>query len=445
MRLIRRIGTASMLWLALASTIASAQTKTLDQQAYDAVWDKLESVLPANTPSERVHALTVIVPATWAKQDEESLIELQNIASSVPDETFSIDPGRMKRRLHKIYSDYVLDVNLPDVPTDQQDKFNAASKAFDDAVQVYLGRLDRYNERWVKYVADLERRKEPVTARAKIRFRKQFGKDLFDVQNRLDTTARELQKYAPAASQYGKAVRAIREEIVGSQSDLIGTFDYDGGFATLDAIKNDCADDGAGWDEIELKSSMASQKTRSSNWNGNGSWGGSFFSIGGGGGSSQYSNLVKTANQSVSLRFCSLTYISLGPGSWWDADLLQAIDRGTLTLKDGSPMTGKRIFGPNGQIPLMVKGAIVARRIVFMAQLDETNLDEFRKNSGGGGGVRIGPFKIGGSGGSTLFRREYNEAHGKYGRSTNTDVPVVIAIITEPTVSEAPAPAQPVR
>jgi len=431
--------------LASIPKAASSQVKTLDEQAYDVVWDKFEKVLPANTSFEQVHALKVIVPATWANQDEESLIELQNMAGAIPDEVFSIDPGRMKRRLHKIYSDYVLDVNLPDVPADQQAKFDAASKAYDDVLQLYWTRLDTYNSRWDKYAADLERRKEPVTARAKLRFRKQYGKDMLDVQNRLDTAARELQKYAPAASQYGKAVRAIREEIAGAQSDQVGTFDYDGGFATLKAIKDDCADDGKGWDEIALKSSMSSQETRSSNWNANGSWGGSFFSIGGGGGSSEYSNVLKTADQSVTLRFCNLTYISLGPGSWWDADLLQAIDRGALTLKDTSPMKGKRIFGPDGQIPRLVKGAVVARRVVFMAQLDETNLNEFRKNSSGSGGVRIGPWSIGGGGGSTQFRREYNEAQGKYGRSTNTDVPVILAIITEPTVSEAPAPTAPAQ
>ena len=108
-------------------------------------------------------------------------------------------------------------------------------------------------------------------------------------------------------------------------------------------------------------------------------------------------------------------------------------------------MKGKRIFGPDGQIPRLVKGAVVARRVVFMAQLDETNLNEFRKNSSGSGGVRIGPWSIGGGGGSTQFRREYNEAQGKYGRSTNTDVPVILAIITEPTVSEAPAPTAPAQ
>ena len=441
MRSFQALRAISISFLALLPTTAPAQS--LDQKAYDAVWDKLKKILPANTPSEQVHALTVIVPATWAKQDEESLIELQNIAGAIPPETFSIDPGRMKRRLHKIYSDYVLDVNLPNVPPEQQAKFDAASKAYDTILQDYWARLDIYNTRWIQRVADLERRKDPVTARAKLRFRKQYGRDMLDVQNRLDTAARALQAYAPAASQYGRAVRAIREEITGAQSDQVGTFDYDGGFATLDAIKNDCTDDGNGWDEIEFKSSMSSQETRSSNWNGNGSWGGSFFSIGGGGGSSDYSNVVKTANDSVALRFCNLTYVSLGPGSWWDADLLQAIDRGALTLKADSPMKGKLVFGPDGQIPRIVKGAVVARRVLFMAQLDETNLNEFRKNSGGSGGVRIGPFSIGGGGGSTQFRREYNEGHGKYGRSTNTDVPVIIAIITEPTVSEAPAPSTP--
>jgi hypothetical protein len=106
-----------------------AHGETLDQSAWNAVWDKLSAVLPANTPAESVHALRVIVPATWANHNGEGLIELQNIASAIPEAEFSIDPSRLRRSLHKIYSDIVLDVALPQQSEADQVAFLKAQTA----------------------------------------------------------------------------------------------------------------------------------------------------------------------------------------------------------------------------------------------------------------------------------------------------------------------------
>ena len=414
--------------------LASAPlAQTLDQTAYDMVWDKLETVLPANTKSENVHALKVIVPATWVEGDEESLRQLQNIASAIPDEAFSIDPSRMRKDLHKIYADFVLDAQLPEWTPDQQEKFAKASTKFDKAFTAYNKILDEYEARWDKRKRDLESRKEPIDSRARLRFRNQFGGGFVDVQNQLDAAMREMQSVAPAGNQFGDAVRNIRVSLQASKGDLVGLLDYDGGISTLRSIREDCQDEGPGWDQISFSSNSTSQKTRSSNWNANGGWNGAFFSFSAGGGGANFNNVVKTSTDNVTLRFCNLTYIPLRPGDWWDVGLLQAIDRGAIPLKPDSPQANKKILGPQGQIPRMVKGAVVARRIAFTAQLDRSNLEEVRRSSSGNGGLRIGPFSVGGGGGSTSFSRNFDSAQGLYGRSTNTTVPVILAIITEPT------------
>ena len=81
----------------------------------------------------------------------------------------------------------------------------------------------------------------------------------------------------------------------------------------------------------------------------------------------------------------------------------------------------------------MVKGAVVARRVQFVATMDETKLREMQRTFSGSGGFRIGPWSIGGGGGSSEFKRDVSSASGKYGRSTASDVPVILAMITEPT------------
>lgn len=410
-----------------------AHGETLDQSAWNAVWDKLSAVLPANTPAESVHALRVIVPATWANHNGEGLIELQNIASAIPEAEFSIDPSRLRRSLHKIYSDIVLDVALPQQSEADQVAFLKAQTAYDAAFQEYLTVLDKYLERWDRRAKDLAQRGEPIDTLARLRFRTDMGGYFNLVQARLDTAANNVQKFAPVANQWVQAVRRLRDELASAQSDLRDIYGYDGGFATLNAISTDCTDSGEGWDEILFNQSTSSQNLRTSNWNGGGSWGGTFLSLNAGGGGANYTNIITTSEDNIKLRFCNLTYIPLRPGAWFDVSFLQAIDAGLLKLKADSPIKGQKIFGPDGAIPRMVKGAIVARRIVFEAKLSTTNLNEMRSNSGGSAGIRIGPWSIGGGGGSTQFKRDYITANGSYGRSTATTEPVIIAIVTEPT------------
>lgn len=419
---------------ALAAVAAPAvQAQSLDQKAWNAVWDRLTMILPANTPSESVHALRVIVPATWAGHDGEGLRELQNIASAIPDAEFSTDPSRLRLQLHQIYSNFVLDVDLPPQKEKDQAAFLAAQTAYNTAFKEYLTELDGYLDRWKKRVLDLRERGEPVDTLARLRFRTDMGGYFNLVQAKLDTAANNAQKFAPVANQWAQAVRRLRDEISSAQSDLRDLYGYEGGFSTLSAIANDCPDAGPGWDELLFNQSINSQNLRTSNWNAGGGWGGTFFNLNVGGGGSNYTNVVTTSSENVKLRFCNLTYVPLRPGAWFDISFLQAIDAGLLKLKADSPSKGKKILGPDGVVPRLVKGAIVARRIVFDASLGTTNLNEMRSNSGGSGGIRIGPWNIGGGGGTTEFKREYTTANGGYARSTATTVPVIIAIITEPT------------
>jgi hypothetical protein len=92
----------------------------------------------------------------------------------------------------------------------------------------------------------------------------------------------------------------------------------------------------------------------------------------------------------------------------------------------------------------MVKGAIVARNVSFEATMDNSRLDEFRKEIRGRGGITIGPFHGGGSGAKTEYGRDYQTQAGTYGRATDFSAPVIVALITEPTVTPNAAVVQPV-
>jgi hypothetical protein len=229
-------------------------------------------------------------------------------------------------------------------------------------------------------------------------------------------------------------VKNLRNEIDGAQSDMRGLWDYQGSFDTLSAITTDCAVDGPGWEKLVFNRSLTSEHIRNDSWNGNGGWDGVFVHINLGGGGSTFDKVIKTDGEFISLRFCNLTYTAIYPDTiWFDISVLQAIDNGVLALKPKSPYKGKQILGEKGLIPRLVKGAIVARSISFEAKLSTSTMNEFKHNIDGGGGVHIGPFNIGGSGGSSEYSKTYTASDGAYGRSTAFTVPAVIAIITEPT------------
>ncbi len=134
-----RIRFVAVVVLAFTGTAASAQ-QSLDQKAWNAVWDRLAQVLPQNTPTESVHALRVIIPATWATGSEDGLKELQQWASAIPEEQFTIDPTRLKLRLHDVYARAVLDVDLP-MPTEaQRTEFRKARTTWDTAYTAFLAK-----------------------------------------------------------------------------------------------------------------------------------------------------------------------------------------------------------------------------------------------------------------------------------------------------------------
>jgi hypothetical protein len=432
--------TSVVVLLLVASGQIYAQSN--DEKAWNAVWDRLERIIPKGDENNIVHVLDVPVPATWV-QGGEALFDLQRIAGAIPDEQFTIDPSKMKSLLHQVYTSYVFDVDLPQASSADRAAFLAAENAYASAMKDYEAVLKDYLALWKAHVEDLKGMGQPITSQARLRFRGQHAGMFAGVQARLDDSTSDIQKFAPVAQYWVQAVRRLRDEALGAQSDMHDLYTYTGGTSTLELLKQkDCADPlgSAGWEEVVLSKSMTSEKTRQSKWNANGGWGGSFFGgsfVRGGGGAagSSYQHWLNTDKDTIALRFCQLTPIDLGPGTWFVPSLLQAIDEGRIKLKSKSPMANVRPLGPKGAIPRMVKGAIVARRVAFSARIESARLTEFRKEFSASGGGRIGPFRIRGGGSKTEYSKESISEDGTYTRSTAFDVPVVIALITEPTRS----------
>jgi hypothetical protein len=421
-----------------------AQSQSLDDKAWNAVWDKLEKIVPKGNATNVVHILEIPVAATWASRDEEGLRELQHYAGAIPEDTYTIDPSRTASLLHQVYAAMVLDLELPRGTDADRASFLAASKKYKAAFKNFNKDLAEYLKLWEKRKAELKENGQAADDLARLRFRTEQGGSLVDAQNQLKDAFLDVQHFAPVAQYWVNAVSRLNTEVTGAASIMNDIYTYEGGFATLKKLKEteDCKDDSdRGWDKITFSKATTSEHTRQDHWNGNGGWGGSFFNIGGGASGSDYSHWLNTATDNITVGFCSLTYVPLGPGGWFVPELLRDIDAGRLKVKDG-PQKGKKAFGPDGVIPRIVKGAIVARRIAFSAKLGTTAMSEYRREISGSAGVRVGPWHIGGGGGHTEFGKETNDQNGGYVRSTDFTDPVIVAIITEPTSDLAGQPTK---
>lgn len=230
------------------------------------------------------------------------------------------------------------------------------------------------------------------------------------------------------------SIRRLRGSI--AQADGNGYVGYLGDSVAMSELAKIQCDESKkeNWEGFGLGSTI--QVERRADWSssvrGGGSWGAVSF-IGGARSGSNYSYSLATKASAISIRICAPRYVALSPGDWWDPELLRKVDRGALKLKANSPMEPKKAFGPNGEIPRLVRGVIVARAIAIEANFSETDLNEYKKTVNQGGGVRIGPWRVGGGSTRTEFNRTFNSQTGGYGRSVNGSLPVIIAYVTEET------------
>lgn len=426
--------------LAFAVLIAvgsSVSAQTLDQKAWNAVWDRLERRLAAPTPDHVVHVLRFPVPMTWGvDRTRAARQQLANLAGIVPGETFSIDPRNEEQRLHDRYLTIAGDIEPPIGYSEEQ--WKKVQAALDDVTSAWEEVLEvnsRLNDMWATQKGILEAAGEPADSLAMDDFFRRNSKLLQRPFRKLKEANDQVQRLTTAGQYVTLSLLALADSVASvytAQNPI--PWDYEGDFSVAKQIASDCDDSVPNqWEEISFGTVVSSEQIRTSGWSGNGSYDGFFFSISGGAGGDEYTKVITKEGDRVSLRLCNLSYVNVAPGDWFSMDLLKRIDRGDLTLKEGATIP-RPILGPEGYIPRLVSGLIVARRVVFEARLDRYRLDEIRRNIAGDAGVRIGPFQIGGRGSRSEYSKREDTADGGYRFGTSYTVPVILAVVTEATL-----------
>ena len=413
--------------------LAQAQEPALDEKAYSAVWDSLVDAIPQGNETNIVHILEVPQPAVWAEDGAENLVSLQKFAGALPEAKYILDPSRLSRGLHDVYTAYVLDIDMPILPDKDREEFKDASAKYSEFYRQWLAKVDEYYDRWDKEKERLEEVGRQPSASTRIKFRDRYGGMFSGINAQLSDAFADVQQYRAVNAQWWNAVQRLHNVHEGLYTDLgvASIYDYNGGRAELNAAMSCSVDSDDGWKTIEFNNSIETKEIRRKNWNASGGWSGGFFS--GSGGGSSYSYWASQEGEGVKLRFCNLRYVPVSPGPWFYSPLLEQIEEGAIQLKPDSAMCGIPIFGPDGKIPRLVKGMLVADKIEFSARYSDARQEEFKRQSSRRGGFRIGSFRVGGSGGSSSESSRQTKSDGSYSISTNYTVPVMLAIVSEPT------------
>lgn len=249
----------------------------------------------------------------------------------------------------------------------------------------------------------------------------------------LDKAIAAWENALPASWTLVNALRALKDASGGVEdAGTSGIWHYQ----IVDPVSTQAATctEAKGWYELKFDKAVNSQSVRASNWNANGSWGGSFLQVGIGGGSSSFSNTVRTDGENILVRFCNIQYVAV-QAPWLYMDVLRDVDRGLYAQKPDSMIKGQKILGPEGLIPRMVKGLIIARDVDISAKLSKTSIDELKKSASGKAGFGLGPWKVGGSAGKTKYDAKNSKEDGLFSLSTNYGRPVILAVVLEDTIS----------
>ncbi|TXF82344.1 hypothetical protein FUA23_21835 [Neolewinella aurantiaca] len=422
------------------SSFNICNAQTLNQKAHDKIYDELANFFAKSTNgSKELHLLDFPYLITWVANDFSSDQQLVNLASLIPEESFSLDPNDQEIKLHDVYGKRIIqNIVFPQLEGEDLKKYDAAKTRLKEAFDEYDEAFKNFEDRWDKHQVRLTTIGRKVTNKELSNFlNSSAGNRLIPYRNEMNESIVQYFRNAPWSVLYERSLAKYFVSYMNAGEKLLAATSYMGYYADNESLKalmkNKCTvgDDLDGWTKIRFDSNLKNYKRTEQNKGGRSSWKGVFFKGGGGGSSSSYDQLVTTENEFIEIGFCNLRYIDVGPGDWFDAALLEDISEGKFKLREGAEEF--KIYGEDGLIPRMVSGFVVASAIRIKGKINTTKESEFKKTVRGKGGFKIGPFKIGGGGGKVEMGEVTTGQNGEFYTSTKTDLPIIIAVLTQKT------------
>ena len=144
---------------------------------------------------------------------------------------------------------------------------------------------------------------------------------------------------------------------------------------------------------IELDASKQSYALKESWAGGSASYGGSFFGIYVSGSWHDMDLSKEDKSVKVTITIQAVTQVPVRPDVWYDGGYLRTLAR----LNEwNDPFTNESVFGKGGILPLMITGLVAGYKIGFKITMSSSTYQRHVTDFKASGGLRIGPFHIGG-------------------------------------------------
>jgi hypothetical protein len=141
----------------------------------------------------------------------------------------------------------------------------------------------------------------------------------------------------------------------------------------------------------------------------------------------------KSLTATISVK--SSTIVPVTPGAWYDGgfmrDLAKSGGQGSgFRIADGFNAVGgdNALFGKDGLLSTMVSGLLVVYKPSISITSDKATLESHKEKLEVSGGLRIGPFTLGGEGGHETDFEHSTVNNGTFTAESTSDDPLIIGI-----------------
>lgn len=416
------------------------------------MWTKLmENSVGNPTKPLVVQSPTILTPLTPPKTNDEDHQKLfwyrkLTIGDGVPsysainDSTYS---GASLRRVSSGYRLYLHELNLKA----QNDSPAASRSAIENAYKIYTAAQQNYSRFRSEAAVSWRKAKSANPALKRDDWEATYLVDGIDfraaLRERTDAVARTYGAYRSLAMPYPQLLR-VTEALARAELSI-------GAQVSLPESEDDLMTGAEGWgqyyktnidlgidwseflstDAVEARS-LTETSTVSEYYNSRWSAGGNvsvfgFFKTQGGVNGGTVESHLRSDTRSITFTFKRLVAGNVTRSTWFDGGLLESPYRGWVKASD--------YWGPRGQLCLIPLNVVIGRldRVTILTSATATDSFNSWRTSEGAAGFSVGPWRIGGSAGSSTNwgKVQFSASGDSISIVDNSNVPYLFSVVSQ--------------
>ena len=197
-----------------------------------------------------------------------------------------------------------------------------------------------------------------------------------------------------------------------------------------DGKRNSAAEAFAFAEEV---TSVSTAYDYSRDWRSGGvSWSGAFVSIGARGSSEKIEINSRWDKFRMAFNARNVAWFTITPGPWFSGRTIRDFASGPFVDRSwaAEKVAAKALYGPDGDYNLMAIQFLVAYQPSLSVTVDAGEYNEIRQKYRIHGGMRIGPFRMGGGGGGEKVEIRFDNDTGTIEMTYVGEEPVIMAVLS---------------